>query len=254
MTSARVLVTGSSRGIGRAIATRFATAGATVAVHYNSRLDEAHETVTGLAGTGHVLVRGDLRSPEECRQVVAEAESALGGLDVVVNNAALATAPELAHSVDDTDFDQWVTAWRTFTEVNLWAAAHISWAAAQSMIAAGVSGRIINIGSRAAFRGETLHPAYAATKAGLHALGQSLALSLGPHGIAVASVAPGFIATERIAQRFGPTLPASVTADSPFGRVGTSEEVAAAVFYLASAEAQWASGAVLDLNGASHFR
>jgi 3-oxoacyl-[acyl-carrier protein] reductase len=70
----------------------------------------------------------------------------------------------------------------------------------------------------------------------------------------VASVAPGFIATERIAQRFGPTLPASVTADSPPGRVGTSEEVAAAVCYLASAEAQWASGAVLDLNGASYFR
>ncbi len=250
----RVLVTGSSRGIGRAIATRFAAEGARVAVHCNARIDEARETVTGLVGTGHVLVRGDLRSPEECRRVVAQAESSLGGLDVVVNNAALATASELAHPVDSTDFDEWVSAWRTFTEVNLWAPAHISWAAAHSMIASGVSGRIINIGSRAAFRGEIHHPAYAATKAGLHALGQSLALSLGPHGIAVASVAPGFIATERIAERFGETLPASVTADSPLGRVGTSEEVAAAVYYLASAEAQWASGAILDLNGASHFR
>jgi 3-oxoacyl-[acyl-carrier protein] reductase len=254
MTPARVLVTGSSRGIGRAIAIRFAAEGARVAVHYNARTDEARETFTGLVGTGHVLIRGDLQSPEECRRVVTEAESSLGGLDVVVNNAALATDPELAHRVDSTDFDQWVSAWRTFTEVNLWAPAHISWAAAHSMIASGVPGRIINIGSRAAFRGEILHPAYAATKAGLHALGQSLALSLGPHGIAVASVAPGFIATERIAQRFGPILPASVTADSPLGRVGTSEEVAAAVCYLASAEAQWASGAVLDLNGASYFR
>ena len=103
--------------------------------------------------------------------MVAEAESSLGGLDVVVNNAALATDPELAHRVDSTDFDEWVTAWRTFTEVNLWAPAHISWAAAHSMIASGVSGRIINIGSRAAYRGEILHPAYAARKAGLHALG-----------------------------------------------------------------------------------
>jgi NAD(P)-dependent dehydrogenase (short-subunit alcohol dehydrogenase family) len=223
-------------------------------VHCNARIDEARETVTGLAGAGHVLVRGDLRSPEECQRVVAQAESSLGGLDVVVNNAALATASELAHPVDSTDFDEWVSAWRTFTEINLWAPAHISWAAAHSMIASGVSGRIINIGSRAAFRGEIHHPAYAATKAGLHALGQSLALSLGPHGIAVASVAPGFIATERIAERFGETLPASITADSPLGRVGTSEEVAAAVYYLASAEAQWASGAILDLNGASHFR
>ena len=254
MTASRVLITGASRGIGRALATRFAAAGGRVAVHYNSRIDEARETVTGLTGAGHALIHGDLRSPDECRRVVAEAESALGGLDVVVNNAALATAPELAHPVDSTDFDQWVTAWHAFTEVNLWAPAHISWAAAHSMIASGTPGRIINIGSRAAFRGEILHPAYAATKAALHALGQSLALALGPHGIAVASVAPGFIATERIAERFGPTLPTSLTADSPFGRVGTTDEVAAAVCYLASTEAQWASGAVLDLNGATYFR
>ncbi|GAB3875483.1 hypothetical protein GCM10029964_019780 [Kibdelosporangium lantanae] len=94
------------------------------------------------------------------------------------------------------------------------------------------------------------HPAYGASKAALHSLGQSLAVSLAPHGIAVASVAPGFVETERV----GAMLTDEVRGQSPFGRVAKPEEIAAAVVYLASAEAEWASGAVLDLNGASYLR
>lgn len=114
----------------------------------------------------------------------------------------------------------------------------------------GRRGHIVNVGSRGAYKGEPDHPAYGASKAALHALGQSLAVALAPHGIAVASVAPGFVETERVADR----LTDQVRAQSPFGRVARPEEVAAAVCHLASPEAVWSSGAVLDLNGASHLR
>ncbi|MFD2762528.1 SDR family NAD(P)-dependent oxidoreductase [Micromonospora eburnea] len=247
-------MTGASRGIGRAVAVRFAEAGDRVAVHYLGRAADAQRTMRLLPGDGHALIQGDLSSPQECRRVVEGAERALGGLDIVVNNAAVATSPALRHPVVGTDFATWAGMWRQFTDINLLGAAHVSWAAAQAMVAAAVRGRIINIGSRGAFRGELEHPAYAVTKAALHALGQSLAIALAPHGIAVTSIAPGFTATERVAERFGTEIPARITADSPFGRIATPDEVAAAVLYLASPEAEWASGAILDLNGASHLR
>lgn len=122
------------------------------------------------------------------------------------------------------------------------------------MIDQGTGGRIVNIGSRGAFRGEPDHPAYGATKAAVHALGQSLAVSLAPYGIAVASVAPGFFETERVAHRLSGEEGAAIRAQSPFGRAGTADEIAAAVLWLASPVAEWASGTVLDLNGASHLR
>lgn len=134
--------------------------------------------------------------------------------------------------------------------MNLLGTANLSHLAAQRMIGQGTAGRIVNIGSRGAFKGEPDHPAYGATKAAVHALGQSLAVALAPHGIGVASVAPGFIETERVAHR----LTDEVRAQSPFGRVASAEEIADSVLWLASPAAQWASGTVLDLNGASYLR
>jgi hypothetical protein len=121
------------------------------------------------------------------------------------------------------------------------------------MVARG-GGRIVNVGSRGAFRGEPTHPAYGASKAGLHAFGQSLAIALAPHGIAVASVAPGYVATDMTAAELATPAGDLIRAQSPFNRVALPEEVAAAVVYLASPEASWASGTVLDLNGASYLR
>jgi 3-oxoacyl-[acyl-carrier protein] reductase len=112
----------------------------------------------------------------------------------------------------------------------------------------------VNVGSRGAFRGEPIAPAYGASKAGLHALGQSLAVSLAPHGISVTSVAPGFVETDRVADRLAGDSGAEIRAQSPYGRVATPEEVAAAVVYLASPAARWSTGAVLDVNGASYLR
>jgi NAD(P)-dependent dehydrogenase (short-subunit alcohol dehydrogenase family) len=149
-------------------------------------------------------------------------------------------------------YADWQRAWRAATDVNLVGAANISYCAARRMIEQGRGGHIVNVGSRGAYRGEPNHPAYGATKAGLHALGQSLAVSLAPHGIAVSSVAPGFVNTDRQATLLVGEHGDAVRGQSPFNRVAEPEEVAAAVVYLASA--QWASGAVLDLNGASYLR
>ncbi|MFJ8646830.1 SDR family NAD(P)-dependent oxidoreductase [Streptomyces sp. NPDC093546] len=249
-TGRRVLVSGASRGLGRAVALAFAANGDRVAVHYNARGEEARRTLESLPGTGHALAPGDLSDPAQAARVADAAADALGGLDVLVNNAAV----NIRHPLAETPYDAWVALWQQHVSVNLLATANLSHLAARRMIDQGTGGRIVNIGSRGAFRGEPDHPAYGATKAAVHALGQSLAVSLAPYGIAVASVAPGFFATERVADRLTGPEGEAIRAQSPFGRVGTAEEIAAAVRWLASPEAEWSSGTILDLNGASHLR
>lgn len=246
----RVLVSGASRGLGRAVARAFAANGDRVAVHFGSREEEARTTLASLAGTGHTLVGGDLADPSGSVAVVDAAAEALGGIDVLVNNAAV----NIRHPLADTPYEEWVAVWQRHVAVNLLATANLSHLAARRMIDQGGGGRIVNIGSRGAFRGEPDHPAYGATKAAVHALGQSLAVSLAPYGIAVASVAPGFFATERVAPRVEGPEGEAIRAQSPFGRVGSAEEIAAAVLWLASPAAEWSSGTILDLNGASHLR
>ncbi|MEU4683100.1 SDR family NAD(P)-dependent oxidoreductase [Streptomyces xinghaiensis] len=246
----RVLVTGASRGLGRALARVFAANGDRVAVHYGARRAEAERTLAALDGDGHALLGADLSDPGAAAGLADAAREALGGLDVLVNNAAVNTP----HPPASTGFTAWAEAWRRHVDVNLLATAHVSHSAARWMIEQGTGGRIVNIGSRGAFRGEPDHPAYGATKAAVHALGQSLAVALAPHGIAVASVAPGFIGTERVAHRLTGPEGAAILAQSPYGRVADPDEIAAAVRWLASPEAEWSSGTVLDLNGASYLR
>lgn len=245
-----VLVTGGSRGIGRAVATAFAAAGDRVAVHYNASPDAAGDTLRALPGSGHVLARAELTDPGAVRRMVDHAAGALGGIDVVVNNAGVYTR----HPPVGTDYDAWQDAWSRTLGVNLVGAANVTWCAVRHMIAAGRGGRIVNVSSRGAFRGEPDHPAYAASKAGLNAFGQSLALALGPHGIAVGTVAPGFVDTDMAAEVLNGPHGDQVRGQSPFGRVATADEVAAAVLFLASPEAEFTSGAILDLNGASYLR
>jgi NAD(P)-dependent dehydrogenase (short-subunit alcohol dehydrogenase family) len=244
-----VLVTGGSRGIGAAIARAFAEQGDRVAVHFGSAAEAAEAVRAGLPGEGHVTVQADLADPEAVLAMVDSAASQLGGLDVLVNNAGV----YLEHPVLGGSYEEWQAAWRETLDVNLLGAANATWCAVRHM-AAGGGGRVVNVGSRGAFRGEPRHPAYGASKAGLHALGQSLARALAPHGIAVASVAPGYVETDMTSQELATPAGEVIRAQSPFNRVARPEEIAAAVVYLASAEAEWASGAVLDLNGASYLR
>ena len=243
----RVLVTGGSRGIGAAIARRFAADGWQVAVHFHASPDAAAEVLAGLPGSGHVAVRADLRDPEAITRMVAEAAEALGGIDVLVNNAGVF----FDHPIDEVDFATWLDAWRQTLDINLLAPALVSWHAVRHM---GPGGRIINVGSRGAFRGEPHSPAYGASKAGIAAFGQSLAKYLGARGIAVTTVAPGFVETDMALQALAGEGGAVRRAESPFGRVADPDEIAAAVAFLASPEAEWASGGILDLNGASYLR
>jgi 3-oxoacyl-[acyl-carrier protein] reductase len=248
MSGRAVLITGASRGIGRAIASEFAAAGDRVAVHHRDSAELAGDLVSRLPGSGHVVVQGDLADPEAIRAMVDRAAALLGGLDVLVNNAGVFTP----HPITDVSYRQWQQQWQATVGINLVGAANVTWCAVQHM--KGRGGRIINVSSRGAFRGEPRSPAYGASKAGLNALSQSLARALAPHGIAVAAVAPGFVATDMTNEHLKPPRGDEIRAQSPFGRVAEPEEIAAAVFYLASDRAEWASGAVLDLNGASYLR
>ena len=244
-----MLVTGASRGIGAAVARAFAAGGDRVAVHHGRSASRAAEVAASLPGSGHVVVGADLGDPRAVRRMVDAAADRLGGMDVLVNNAGVFEA----HPITETTYEQWQSAWQTTLGVNLLGAANVTWCAVQHMVRAG-GGRIVNIASRGAFRGEPSHPAYGASKAGIIAFGQSLARALGPHGITVTAVAPGFTETDMAAEQLAGEQGVRRRAESPLGRVATPEEVAAAVVFLASPVAAMASGAVLDINGASYLR
>ena len=248
MTQRLVLVTGASRGIGRAIAVAFASGGDRVAVHYRQAADAAERTMAALAGAGHIMVQADIADPAAVRAMVDRVAAEFGGLDVLVNNAAF-HAP---HPILETPYDVWQQCWRDTLDTNLVGVANTIWCAARHL--AGRQGRIVNVSSRGAFRGEPEHSAYGASKAGLNSLTQSLAVALAPHGIAVAAVAPGFVQTDMAAAHLQGPAGDAIRAQSPFRRVARPEEIAAAVHWLASPEAEWASGAILDLNGASYLR
>ncbi len=249
MTNRSVLITGASRGIGRSIAEAFAAAGDRVAIHHRRSPELAAELHASLPGAGHTVVQAELADPAEVQRMVDAAAGHLGGLDVLVNNAA----NFVAHPITEVSYEQWQAAWQQTIGVNLTGSANVTWCAVQHMIAGG-GGAIVNVSSRGAFRGEPGQPAYGASKAGLNALGQSLAIALAPHNITVSAVAPGFVQTDMAAAHLQGERGDAIRAQSPFGRVARPEEIAAAVLYLASPEATWASGSILDLNGASYLR
>ena len=244
-----VLVTGGSRGIGRAIARAFAEQGDRVAVHWGSSKDRAEQVLAELPGSGHVLVQADMADPDEVAAMVDRAAVELSGLDVLVNNAGVFTA----HPPLTTSYEDWQAAWAQTLAVNLVGAANATFRAVPHLIAAG-GGAVVNVSSRGAFRGEPNNPAYGASKAGLNAFAQSMALALAPHGISVTCVAPGFVQTEMAREVLDGPGGDAVRAQSPFGRVARPEEVASAVLWLSSPAARFSSGTVVDVNGASYLR
>lgn len=244
-----VLVTGASRGIGRAVAMAFAEAGDRVAVHYGRSKELAEEVAASLPGEGHVVVQADMADPIAVREAVDFAASQLGRLDVLVNNAGIF----VAHPPLETTYEQWQEAWSRTLATNLTGAANATFCALPHMIAAG-GGVVVNVSSRGAFRGEPDNPAYGASKAGMNAFGQSMAVALAPHDIRVGTVAPGFVQTEMAREVLDGPGGDAVRSQSPFGRVARPEEVASAVVWLASEGARFATGTIIDVNGASYLR
>lgn len=244
-----VLVTGGARGIGRAVAQAFAARGARVALSYRSNHEAAQETLATLAGEAHVALPGDIADPDVAAHVVERAHAELGGLDIVVNNAGVGGH----HALESVSYEDWQAAWQRILAVNLVAPANICYCAARLMMGQG-GGRIVNVSSRGAFRGEPEQPAYGASKAGLNALSQSLAQKLAPYDIFVGVVAPGFVETDMAAARLAGPDGEAIRRQSPLGRVARPEDVAHAVLFLASPGAEFATGTIIDVNGASYLR
>ena len=247
MSGRRVLVTGGTRGIGRAVCEAFAASGDLVAVC--SRNGTGGAVARALPGGPHCAVSGDVADPVAVERLVAEAAESLGGIDVVVNNAGV---------YDELDpltasYEQWQEHWRRTVGIDLLGPAWVVFCALPHLLASP-AGRVVNVGSRGASRGEPGAVAYAAAKAGLTAMGQSLAQALAPHGVAVGSVLPGFVETEMAQHVLDGERGDAVRGQSPAGRVARVEEVAAAVLFLAGETSFWSTGAVLDVNGASYLR
>jgi NAD(P)-dependent dehydrogenase (short-subunit alcohol dehydrogenase family) len=248
-TGKNVLVTGGSRGIGRAVARGFAGRGARVAISYLANRQAADQTLKGLPGGPHLIVQADVADPSSASFLIEEVTRAFGRLDILVNNAGV----WMDHVIEEVDFEAWQNAWRRVLDTNLVGPANLSYLAARHMIEQG-GGRIVNVSSRGAFRGEPEGPAYGASKAGLNAMSQSLAKRLAPHNIFVGVVAPGFVDTDMAARYLDTPRGDEIRAQSPLGRVAKPEEVALAVLFLAAEGTEFMTGAIIDVNGASYLR
>lgn len=245
----KVLITGASRGIGKATAIAFAEKGANVGLNFRSNVEEAEKTLAELPGAGHKLFQKDISEKENCQALINEFVETYGRLDVLVNNAGIS----IFHEIDKVDFDHWANAWEKVFQTNLFAAANMSYWAAQIMINTG-GGRIVNVSSRGAFRGEPTKPAYGASKAAMNSMSQSLAKKLAPHNIYIGVVAPGFTETEMAAATLTPVERENLLRESPFQRMAQPKEVAHAILFLASEGAEYSSGTIIDVNGASYLR
>ena len=238
------LVTGGSRGIGRATAELLAAAGAKVAVNYRRDDRRAEEFVRQVrsAGGEALALAGDLSRPEEARQLVRDVLAAWGRLDVVVNNAGIWEEDRAGAG----DLDTWD---RTFA-VNVRGAFVLTDAAIGPI--EKESGSIVFVSSTAGQRGEARHSAYAASKGALISYTKSLAAELGPRGIRVNCVAPGWVDTEMTAEALGDAESrAEIERSIPVGRIARPEDVASAILFLVSDLARHVQGEVLNVNGGS---
>jgi len=244
-----ILVTGASGGIGRAAAIDCAGKGARIAVHYNSNRQLAEQTLDLLDGEGHALYQADVTDPEQVEGLIELVDHEMDGLDVLVNNAGVSQR----HDITSIDYDTWQESWKRIVDTNLTGPSNLCYCAIQKMVSRG-GGRIVNVSSRGAFRGEPQMPWYGASKAGLNALGQSMAQALGPKNIFVYTVAPGFVETEMAANILRSPEGEIIRNQSTIGRVAQPGELGKTIGFLALEAPEFMTGCIVDINGASYLR
>lgn len=244
LTGRRAFVTGGSRGIGRATARLLAACGADVAIGYRSRAAEAEDVVAELCAGGvrAGAVAADLGDRDAAERAFDEVHRLLGGVDIYVGNAGVWPVRDVA--LADMDDRQWADTMRA----NLDAIFYTTRCAARTI---GEGGRIVLVTSTAAQRGEAYHADYAASKGAVVSLVKSLAVELGPRGVTVNSVAPGWVDTEMTADVLQGATRAAAEAAIPVRRVATAEDIAGPIVFLCSAQARHVTGEILNVNGGS---
>ena len=237
----RALVTGASRGIGRAVALRLASEGASVALNYNSGRQEAEAVAAEIAAAGGsaVTLQGNVADASQAEALVEAAVGALGGLDVLVNNAGI-TRDNLLMRLSEDD-------WDAVIDTNLKGAFLCTKAAIRPMLRQR-SGRIVNMSSVVAITGNPGQANYTAAKAGLIGFTRTVAREVASRGITVNAIAPGFIATQMV-DAIPEDLQAQIRERIPLGAFGTPEDVAGCVAFLVSADAAYITGQVLSIDG-----
>jgi NAD(P)-dependent dehydrogenase (short-subunit alcohol dehydrogenase family) len=243
-----VLVTGGSRGIGAVTVETLHAAGAAVILHYGQGEAEAREIATQLSSNRIHLVQADLSQPGAAQELWSQALAWRDSIDAVVNNAATMPAAAIAD-----DWETWSTAWQQTLQVNLVAVADLC-REAISYFQRTNGGILINMASRAAFRGDgpEFMP-YAASKGGIVALTRTIARGFAQDGILAYTIAPGFVHTERIDQVMAERGSDYVTRDIPLGAPASPQDIANLIAFLVASMAPHATGATFDINGASYF-
>jgi 3-oxoacyl-[acyl-carrier protein] reductase len=240
----RALVTGGSRGVGRATALLLARAGADVGITYHSRHADAHAVVEEIRRLGRRAWAdaADLANADEAEAVFARCESEFRGVDVVVGNAGIWPPDEIPLAKMDEAH------WRRTIETNLTSVFHTVRLAARTI---SDGGRIVLVSSTAAQRGEAFHADYAASKGAMISVVKSVAVELGRRGVTVNCVAPGWIDTEMVAAAMAGEGRARAEAAIPLGRIATADDVAGPIVFLCSSLANHITGEVLNVNGGS---
>jgi len=242
-----VVITGGSRGIGAETARRMAAAGAKVVVNYHSS-DAAADAVVREIGERAIAIRADIADPDALEAMIDEVASRFGTIDVLVNNAAVFEY----NPFDGDDYAAWQKGWRRTFDLNVFAAANAAWLAMRVMRRNG-GGKIINVASRAAWRGETEFADYGASKAALVNLTLSIARACAKDNIVASCVAPGFIETEMAKPELEKHRE-EILSQIPLRRVGSVDDVAGVILFLASPMADYLNGVTIDINGGSWFQ
>jgi len=244
-----ILVTGASKGIGKAIATKLAEAGATIAIHYNKNVREA-ENLAHILGNESAVFQADLTTKEGTIQLFEQVVGRFGSIEILINNAGMAVSSPVESS--DTD---WIDQWESTMNVNLTSSAILCKKVINHFLSRKSAGRIINITSRASHRGETSeYMAYGASKAGMSSLIKTIARAYGKQGIKAFNVAPGFVRTDmakNFISEYGETYAVN---DLALERLTEPKDIAPLVTFLASGMADHATGATFDLNAGSYIR